>query len=112
MSSFLIWGNHPYFDRDGKGEYRQKTTPVKEFKANPWGLYDMHGNLWQWCEDWYADYTGNITDPTGGKSGTLHVLRGGSWGSHAWYCRAAYRRWYGPAHRGDDVGFRVSLRLD
>ncbi len=106
-------GNNPYFDKDGKGEFRAKTTPVKKFKANPWGLHDMHGNLWQWCEDWYGDYPdGDITDPTGTETGTRRVLRGGSWFDLARGCRAANRDRVEPASRDDSFGFRLALRLD
>ncbi len=102
-------GNHPYGE-GRKGVYREKTTSVGSFPANAWGLYDMHGNVWEWCGDWcgedyYADSPG--ADPTGPGSGKYRVLRGGSWLSLARYCRCANRRWCRPGLRNDYVGFRV-----
>jgi len=106
-------GHFPYRDMDKKGDYREKTTPVTQFKANPWGLHDIHGNLWQWCEDWYAEYPHEgMIDPSGGKPGTSRVLRGGSWANRATRCRAAYRHESPPAVRHSGIGFRVALRLD
>ena len=81
-------------------------------KANPWGLYDMHGNVWQWCADGYGPYQeGYIKDPNSEDSATPRVLRGGSWYHDPRNCRSAGRNVNVPAGRGDNDGFRVVLRL-
>lgn len=99
-------GNYPY-NNHAKGEYRQKTMPVGSFSPNGWGLYDMHGNVWEWCSDWYGDYsTSAQTNPKGPSSGSLRVIRGGSWFNYAYYCRSAYRNYFTPASRAD-IGFRL-----
>ena len=81
------------YGKDGKaGASRQKTTPVDFFPANPWGLHDMHGNLFQWCQDWYGDYPpDDIRCPRGADKGNARVLRSGTWDSRPWDCRAASR---------------------
>jgi len=78
---------------------------------NAWGLFDMHGNVSEWCEDWNGDYPGEkVTDPTGPTSGSIRVFRGGSWGSSAAGCRSASRVSFEPPLRGNFfVGFRVAL---
>jgi formylglycine-generating enzyme required for sulfatase activity len=77
--------------------------------ANAWGLKDVHGNVWEWCWDWFANYpTGPLTDPTGPASGSARVLRGGSWGDGARNCRSAYRDFSNPGGMGSSIGLRLS----
>jgi len=99
---------------DGKlGVYREKTTPVGSFPANVWGLHDMHGNVWQWCNDWHGGYTRNdLTDPQGPMTGKNRVQRGGSWGSHPIFCRSANRNFSDPEQRTEYVGFRVCFSAE
>ena len=101
-------------DSDSLGDYAwytinssSKTHPVGQKKPNAWGLYDMHGNVREWCADWYGSYsTTAVTDPTGPTSGSYRVLRGGSWSNGADYCRSAYRNSGNPdGYR--NFGFRV-----
>jgi len=94
-----------------KGVCRGETTAVGSFPANAWGLYDMHGNVWEWVADWYGEYpTGAVTDPQGPAEGQFRVLRGGSWNFNPpRLCRSAARGWPEPALRLYDFGFRVSL---
>jgi formylglycine-generating enzyme required for sulfatase activity len=83
------------------------TKAVGQKPANAWGLHDMHGNVWEWCADWYDTYPGTVTDPTGPVSGSNRVVRGGSWSGFAQGCRSAQRSDNAPASRGSNVGFRV-----
>lgn len=100
----------------GKGiqpEYQQKTTPVGSFPANEWGLYDMHGNVWEWCADWYGNYeTGDIKDPIGPSAGDCRVLHGGSWHDIPRLCRSAARGRVEPGFRRRNAGFRLCFCLD
>jgi formylglycine-generating enzyme required for sulfatase activity len=91
----------------GPGE----TTAVGKYPANGWGFHDMHGNVFEWCADWYGDYqVGAARDPVGPAVGSYRVTRGGSWDYTANYARPAYRPSYEPAYSYNNLGFRLSLR--
>jgi formylglycine-generating enzyme required for sulfatase activity len=106
-------GDNPYAGGE-KGEYREKTVPVKSLRANGWGLHEMHGNVWEWVEDCYkASYEGAPTDGSAakGESCKLRVLRGGSWNYNPTALRAAYRYATFPELRANMAGFRVARSL-
>jgi formylglycine-generating enzyme len=96
---------------DGLGRGLQRTSDVGEYPANGWGFHDMHGNVWEWCADWYGDYpAGAARDPVGPADGSGRVLRGGSWDLTADFARSAFRDRAGPADSDFNLGFRLSLR--
>ncbi|WP_320005672.1 formylglycine-generating enzyme family protein [Maridesulfovibrio sp.] len=102
-------GNNPY--KNGvKGEYREKTVAVNKLPCNQWGLFQMHGNVWEWCADRYGEYEQeSVKDPKGPADGVNRVLRGGSWFYYGWLVRSANRSRSTPDVRSDDIGFRFSL---
>jgi formylglycine-generating enzyme required for sulfatase activity len=106
-------------DEKGLGEYAwysansdRQTHPVGQKKPNAFGLYDVHGNVWEWCWDGYAaDYykSSPVDDPRGPVGASYRVIRGGSWGYNPRLCRSAVRLWYGPGNCNDNLGFRLAL---
>ncbi len=109
-------GNYPYADGK-KDTSRKKTVVVKSLPANPWGLHEMHGNVWEWCQDRYGEYPkSKVSDPQGPPSSGRRVVRGGSWHNVGWNVRSAVRSWnepgirgYEPGGRSGDLGFRLAL---
>ncbi len=96
-----------------QGLSRKQTTSVGSFPANAWGLFDMHGNVWEWCQDWYGLYpSSDTTDPQGQNSAKSRVLRGGSWDYVAEDCRAACRNGLAPSGRSNSYGFRLCFPVD
>ncbi len=86
-------------------------TPVGAYPANPFGLYDMSGNIWEWCNDWYGPYPdGPVTDPAGAQSGEVRIIRNGTWDNKAFKCRVAYRGRFVSTDGDYGLGFRVVRR--
>ena len=105
-------GDYPYAGGK-KGLYREETVPVKALPCNGWGLYQMHGNVWEWCQDWYAAYSAATADapavsPIGPAAGDDRVLRGGGWGGDGGFARSAQRHAFHPGYRGAFFGFRLA----
>jgi formylglycine-generating enzyme required for sulfatase activity len=100
-------GKSPY-NGNARGTYQGKTQPIGSYPSNAWGLNDMHGNVWEWCSDWFGDYgTGSQTNPTGPSSGSFRVIRGGSWNDGARLCRSSNRDSCSPTAGKRDIGFRL-----
>ena len=104
------FGNTLSKDQANFGGSVGQTTDVGHYPANAWGLYDMHGNVWEWCLDWWGDYpSGTVTDPTGSLQGSDRVDRGGSWYNDAWASRSALRGNFDPADTNGLLGLRLAL---
>lgn len=101
---------HPNYDDVLRPDGYRRTAPVGSYQPNAWGFCDMHGNVFEWCFDWYTPRypAGQRTDPAGAPAGAYRVSRGGSWASPSWKCRSAYRnRFTGDGRYNDQFGFRV-----
>jgi formylglycine-generating enzyme required for sulfatase activity len=104
-----VWqGRFPSLNTCADGYYGP--APVDAYPPSGYGLYNMTGNVWEWCSDWYGRYhTGTQVDPAGPRVGTVRVARGGSWANAPEYCRASYRFGGNPTSTYSTVGFRVAM---
>jgi formylglycine-generating enzyme required for sulfatase activity len=113
LDSDALWAkmkNNPQEYADTISSVSCATHPVGEKKPNSWGLYDMHGNVWEWCSDWYGEYPKSaVSDPSGPNEGSSRVYRGGCWILGGEFCRSALRNWSTPSIRHNNLGFRVAL---
>jgi sulfatase modifying factor 1 len=106
-------GDYPYGDA-AKGPYLGRTAKVGSYPANVWGFHDLHGNVWEWCSDWYGSYpSGSASDPVGPSDGPGRVYRGGGWYDYGGGgMRSANRFRRTPGYRDDNLGFRLSLQTE
>ena len=109
-----MYSNNPPKSEDctkhnkSRGLASKGPAPVKSYPPNAWGLYDVHGNVWEWVQDWYGKYPhAAVVDPKGAETGTKRVRRGGSWFKYGWSCRSANRNSAHPATKHNTLGFRV-----
>jgi formylglycine-generating enzyme required for sulfatase activity len=109
------WGDDPNYTLRGDYAWSSansggQTHPVGQKKPSVWGMYDVNGNVWEWCRDWYGAYPGGtVSDPIGVSSGSFRGVRGGSWGPGVWSCRSALRGYYTPDGHDASIGFRILL---
>ena len=103
-----FFGDRPYNGAE-KGPYLQRTCSVGSYASNAWGLHDMHGNVWEWCQDSYTEKMVGVVDPQVDQAGSLRVYRGGSWNNIGQYFRSANRLRITPGYRNNHVGFRVAV---
>jgi len=109
-NSESIVGDYAWYRSNANDAGEEYAHSAGSKKPNPWGLYDMHGNVWEWCQDWYEKnyLPGHVTDPKGPSSGTDRVFRGGGWDDYARFCRSANRFRSRPGYRYGGMGFRVA----
>jgi formylglycine-generating enzyme required for sulfatase activity len=100
-------GSYPY-NGAAKGPYLKETAPVGRYRANTWGLHDMHGNVWEWCADGFEARLAGGVDPVGPSAAASRVIRGGGWGNAGGGCRSAFRIGFAPGDRISNLGFRVA----